>query len=78
MRDYQYQWALKHIAVSGVWNTVYLYLLCYSWFRELEPASITGLAMSTVQGQEDKHYKLPNMMKYTVYIRALCTEYTLH
>lgn len=34
--------------------------------------------MFTVQGPEDKHYKLANMMKYTVHIRALHTEYNLH
>lgn len=67
-------------ARSGFWGLdCSLYALAlYSWFRELDSASVTGLMMSTAQGQEDKHYKLPNMMKYTVYIKPLCTEYTLH
>lgn len=74
MRDYSClstrfsQCVLKHVAISGVWNTVYLHLFCYSSFRDLDPASILGLIMSTVQGQEDKYQKPPNMMKYTVYM----------
>lgn len=92
MRDYQClstrfsQRVLKHIAVSGVWNTVPLHLFCYSSFSELDPASIPGLMMSTAQGQEDKYQKPPNMMKYTVYmwcisqnlgIVSLITKYTV-
>lgn len=70
-------WVLKHKAVSVVWITVHLYFLCYSWIKELDLSSITGLMAFTVQGPEDKPYKLANMMKSTAHIRALCTEYNL-